>query len=141
MAVKIRFTRIGKKHAPVYRIVATDSRRKRDGKCLENLGTYNPMTKEIVQFHADRIDYWISVGAIVTDSVQRLLNIKQKQTGAPKAVGKKTVQPKEKAPVEKKAKPVKKAVVETEKKPVAKKTAAKVAVEKKATKPKAVSKK
>lgn len=141
MAVKIRFTRIGKKHAPVYRIVATDSRRKRDGKFLENLGTYNPMTKEIVQFHADRIDYWISVGAIVTDSVQRLLTIKQKQTGAPKAVGKKTVQPKEKAPVEKKAKAVKKDTVEAAEKSVAKKTTAKVAVEKKAAKPKAVSKK
>lgn len=141
MAVKIRFTRIGKKHAPVYRIVATDSRRKRDGKCLENLGTYNPMTKEIVQFHADRIDYWISVGAVVTDSVQRLLTIKQKQTGAPKVLGKKTVLPKEKAPVEKKAKPVKKVVAETAEKPAAKKTVAKEATEKKATKPKAVSKK
>lgn len=141
MAVKIRFTRIGKKHAPVYRIVAADSRRKRDGKCLENLGTYNPMTKEIVQFHADRIDYWISVGAIVTDSVQRLIMIKQKQTGAPKSVGKKTVQPKEKAPVEKKAKPVKKVTVETVEKAVVKKTATKPASEKKAVKPKTVSKK
>lgn len=137
MAVKIRFTRIGKKHAPIYRIVATDSRRKRDGKCLENLGTYNPMTKEIVQFHTDRINYWISVGAIVTDSVQRLIEIKQKQTGAPKAVGKKTVQPKEKAPVEKKAKPVKKVVAETAEKSVEKKAAS----DKKATKPKAASKK
>ena len=85
MAVKIRFTRIGKKHAPVYRIVAIDSRKKRDGKFLENLGTYNPMTKEIIQFHMDRINYWISVGAIVTDSVDRLIKIKQKQTVAGKA--------------------------------------------------------
>jgi len=141
MAVKIRFTRIGKKHAPVYRIVATDSRRKRDGKFLENLGTYNPMTKEIVQFHADRIAYWISVGAIVTDSVQRLLDIKHKQGAFPKPTAKITVEPKVKAPVEKKPKPVKKAKVETAEKPAAKKTIAKVATEKKTTKPKAASKK
>lgn len=128
MAVKIRFTRIGKKHAPVYRIVAIDSRRKRDGKCLENLGTYNPMTKEIIQFHTDRINYWISVGAIVTDSVDRLIKIRQKQTGAPKAVAKKTVEPKVRAAVEKKPKPVKKAVsaeAKADKAPVAKKTTAK----------------
>lgn len=79
MAVKIRFTRIGKKHAPVYRIVAVDSRKKRDGECLENLGTYNPLTKTIVQWHEERIQYWISVGAVPTDSVKRLQKIKAKQ--------------------------------------------------------------
>jgi small subunit ribosomal protein S16 len=137
MAVKIRFTRIGKKHAPVYRIVATDSRRKRDGKCLENLGTYNPMTKEIVQFHADRIAYWISVGAVVTDSVQRLLDIKHKQGSFVKPVQKQTVAPKEKAVVEKKPKAVKKAPVAKVEKPAAKKPAA----DKKTAKPKTASKK
>ncbi len=84
MAVKIRFTRVGKKHAPIYRIVAIDSRKKRDGEYLENLGTYNPMTKEIVQWHADRIAHWESHGAIVTDAVKRLQKIKNKQN--PKAV-------------------------------------------------------
>lgn len=79
MAVKIRFTRIGKKHAPIYRIVAVDSRKKRDGEYLENLGTYNPLTKEIVQWHADRIADWESKGAIVTDAVKRLQKIKNKQ--------------------------------------------------------------
>lgn len=79
MAVKIRFTRVGKKHAPVYRIIAIDSRKKRDGEYLENLGTYNPLTKEIAQWHADRIAYWESKGAIVTDSVKRLQKIKAKQ--------------------------------------------------------------
>ncbi|MBP6869520.1 30S ribosomal protein S16 [Candidatus Babeliales bacterium] len=82
MAVKIRFTRVGKKHAPVYRIVAIDSRKKRDGEYLENLGTYNPLTKEIVQWHTDRIAYWESKGAIVTDAVKRLQKIKNKQTGS-----------------------------------------------------------
>lgn len=133
MAVKIRFTRIGKKHAPVYRIVAIDSRKKRDGKCLENLGTYNPMTKDIVQFHEERINYWISVGAIVTDGVARLIKIKQKQ-GMPKAVGKKTVEPKVKAPVEKKPKAVKKDKVATEVKASVKKSAEKASSDKKTTK-------
>jgi small subunit ribosomal protein S16 len=79
MAVKIRFARIGKKHAPIYRIVAIDSRRKREGMFLENLGTYNPKTKQIVQMHDDRIEHWISVGAIPTDAVARLITVRRKQ--------------------------------------------------------------
>lgn len=79
MAVKIRFARVGKKHAPIYRIVAIDSRRKRDGMCLENLGTYNPKTKELVQFHDERVAHWISMGATPTEAVARLMKIRQKQ--------------------------------------------------------------
>ncbi|MBV8660963.1 MAG: 30S ribosomal protein S16 [Candidatus Dependentiae bacterium] len=85
MAVKIRFTRVGKKHAPTYRIVAIDSKKKRDGEYIENLGTYNPLTKEIVQWHADRIAYWESKGAIVTDAVKRLQKIKNKQASSKSA--------------------------------------------------------
>lgn len=86
MAVKIRLARIGRIHAPVYRIVAIDSQRKRDGKFLENLGTYNPLTKEILQFHEDRIAYWLSVGAIMVDSVKKLQKMygKKKQVAAEK---------------------------------------------------------
>ncbi len=96
MAVKIRFARIGKKHAPIYRIVAIDSRRKRDGMCLENLGTYNPKTKELVQFHDDRVAHWISLGATPTQAVERLMKIcSKKSVSAPVAaqdvVAKKTV--------------------------------------------------
>jgi len=72
MAVKIRFSRIGKKHAPVYRIVATDSRNKRDGKCLDYLGTYNPFTGKIESFNSERFQYWLSVGAIATDAVKKI---------------------------------------------------------------------
>jgi small subunit ribosomal protein S16 len=86
MAVKIRFTRVGKKHAPIYRIVAIDSRKKRDGEYLENLGTYNPMTKEIIQWHTDRIAHWESKGAIVTDAVKRLQKIKSKQSSKSEVV-------------------------------------------------------
>ncbi len=78
MAVKIRFTRLGKTHAPVYRIIAIDSRKKRDGEALENLGTYNPLTKKLVQYHSDRIEYWLSKGAILTDSVARLRKMYKK---------------------------------------------------------------
>lgn len=107
MAVKIRFARIGKKHAPIYRIVAIDSRRKRDGMCLENLGTYNPKTKQIVQFHDDRVAHWISLGAEPTEAVARLMKMRQPQASvnvavesaapAKKAVAKKTTTKKAKA--------------------------------------------
>ncbi len=82
MAVKIRMSRIGKKKAPFYRIVAIDSRRKRDGQFIEDLGTYNPLTGEIIQFHQDRITHWISQGAIPTESVVKLQKIYAKQKPA-----------------------------------------------------------
>lgn len=82
MAVKIRLSRIGKKKAPFYRIVAIDSRRKRDGQCIEDLGTYNPLTGEIIQFHQERIAHWISKGAIPTDSVLKLQKKYAKQKPA-----------------------------------------------------------
>lgn len=81
MAVKIRLARIGKKNAPIYRIVAIDSTKNRDGRFLEDLGTYNPKTKQMVQYHKDRIDYWLSCGAIPSDTFIRLKKtFSQKQT-------------------------------------------------------------
>jgi small subunit ribosomal protein S16 len=72
MAVKIRLSRIGKKNAPQYRIVAVDEREKRDGKYIENLGTYNPLNHQFINFKTDRIQDWVSKGAILTESVKRL---------------------------------------------------------------------
>ncbi len=72
MAVKIRLSRLGKKNAPQYRIVAVDERKKRDGAFLEDLGTYNPTAHKFVQFHEERINDWVKKGAILTDSVKRL---------------------------------------------------------------------
>jgi small subunit ribosomal protein S16 len=72
MAVKIRLSRIGKIHTPVYRIVAIDSRKKRDGEALEILGTYDPLKGTLIQFHEDRIEAWVSKGAVVTDAVKKL---------------------------------------------------------------------
>ncbi len=86
MAVKIRFARVGKKHAPIYKIVAIDSRRKRDGMYLESLGTYNPKTKQLVQFHDDRVAHWMSLGAQPTDAVARLIKMRKPQAVAKSAV-------------------------------------------------------
>jgi len=72
MAVKIRLSRIGKKNAPLYRIVAVDERKKRDGAFLEDLGTYNPTSHKLEQFHEERVNDWVSKGAIMTDSVLRI---------------------------------------------------------------------
>ena len=72
MSVRIRLARIGKKRAPYYRIVAIDSRVKRDGKFLENLGTFNPLSGELIQFHADKIQSWIEKGAVPSESVVKL---------------------------------------------------------------------
>lgn len=72
MAVKIRLSRIGKKHEPFYRIVAIDSRVKRDGQALEILGTYDPLKKKLVQFDNEGIKNWVDKGAIVSESVKKL---------------------------------------------------------------------
>ena len=82
MAVKIRLSRIGKIHSPVYRIVAADERSKRDGKFLEILGTYNPLKHELIQFNQERVNYWVSQGAQLTDSVKRLHKISKSQTAS-----------------------------------------------------------
>ena len=74
MAVKIRLTRMGAKKAPFYRLVATDSRVARDGKCIEYLGTYNPMVDPAeVKIDAERVKYWLSVGAQMTDTAKELI--------------------------------------------------------------------
>jgi len=78
MSVKIRLTRLGDKHTPFYRLVAADSRCARDGKVIENLGTYNPMkTPSEVKINAERVKYWLGVGAIPTETAKELL-IKEK---------------------------------------------------------------
>ena len=73
MAVKIRMKKMGRKHRPFFRICATDSRSPRDGRVIEELGTYDPMVKETdarVQMKNERIDYWLSVGAQPSDNVK-----------------------------------------------------------------------
>ena len=76
MAVKLRLTRMGAKKRPTYRIVATDSRRPRDGQYLELIGTYMPIEKEEnqVKINEEVALKWLNEGAIPTDTVRNLLS-------------------------------------------------------------------
>jgi small subunit ribosomal protein S16 len=74
MAVKIRLARYGAKKRPFYRIVIADLESPRDGKFLENVGTYDPRSDPAkVTLKSDRIKYWIENGATPTDTVKSLL--------------------------------------------------------------------
>ncbi|WBW50626.1 30S ribosomal protein S16 [Peptoniphilus equinus] len=73
MAVKIRLKRMGAKKSPFYRIVVADSRRARDGKFIEEIGYYNPLTEpKKVVVDAEKVNAWIKNGAKPTDTVNRL---------------------------------------------------------------------
>ena len=73
--VKIRLRRMGAKKAPYYRIVVADSRSPRDGRCIEELGTYEPSADNAQKLTVDleRVKYWVSNGAQPTDTVRGLL--------------------------------------------------------------------
>ena len=76
MAVRIRMKKMGRKHRPFFRIVAIDSRQPRDGRVIEELGTYDPMVKETderTKLRPDRIKYWMGVGAKPSENVEVLL--------------------------------------------------------------------
>jgi small subunit ribosomal protein S16 len=74
MAVRIRLSRHGKKKAPFYRLVAADSRSPRDGRFIEMLGTYNPMTYPAeIKIEAERTLHWLKVGASASDTARALL--------------------------------------------------------------------
>lgn len=78
MSVKLRLRRMGKKKQPFYKIVAADARSPRDGKFLEAVGTYNPMSQpHAILLKEDRVLYWLGVGAQPTDTVRSIL----RQTG------------------------------------------------------------
>ena len=78
MSVKIRLARHGAKKRPFYRIVAADIESPRDGRFLENLGTYDPLKDPAeVNLHADRVQYWLDQGAIPSDTVKSLLKREQ----------------------------------------------------------------
>jgi small subunit ribosomal protein S16 len=77
MSVKIRLARHGAKKSPFYRIVVADNKSPRDGKFLENVGTYNPVLDPVeIVLKQERIRYWIDQGAILTDTVKSLLKKK-----------------------------------------------------------------
>ncbi|MFI3307755.1 MAG: 30S ribosomal protein S16 [Mycoplasmatota bacterium] len=75
MAVKLRLKRMGAKKKPYYRVVAADSRSPRDGKFIEVVGTYNPITEPAqIKFDEEKTLKWLSTGAQPTDTVRSLLS-------------------------------------------------------------------
>ena len=91
MAVKIRLKRLGKIRAPYYRVVVADSRTKRDGRVIEEIGKYHPTEEpSFIEITSDRAQYWLGVGAQPTEQVLALLKITgdwQKFKGLPGAEG------------------------------------------------------
>lgn len=91
MAVKIRLKRIGKIRAPHYRVVVMDSRQKRDGRAIEEIGKYHPTEEpSFIEIKSDRVQYWLGVGAQPSEQVLALLKITgdwQKYKGLPGAEG------------------------------------------------------
>jgi small subunit ribosomal protein S16 len=76
MAVKIRLKRLGKIRAPYYRIVVADSRTKRDGRVIEEIGKYHPTENpSFIEVQSERAQYWLSVGAQPTEQVAAILKL------------------------------------------------------------------
>lgn len=75
MAVKIRLSRTGKTNRPYSKIVVVDSRKKRDGAYLENLGSYDPIKHEVIQIRVDRIKAWVAQGAVCSDTVLKIMKL------------------------------------------------------------------
>lgn len=74
MAVKIRLRRMGKKKAPFYRIIVADSRSPRDGRFIEELGYYDPMTNPAtVKLEGEKVEKWLATGAQPTETVKSIL--------------------------------------------------------------------
>jgi small subunit ribosomal protein S16 len=91
VAVKIRLKRLGKIRVPQYRVVVVDSRKKRDGKVIEEIGKYHPKEEpSFIDITSDRAQYWLGVGAQPSEAVEALLKITgdwQKFKGVPGAEG------------------------------------------------------
>lgn len=91
MAVKIRLKRLGKIRVPQYRIVVVDSRKKRDGRVLEEIGKYHPKEDpSFISVVSERAQYWLGVGAQPTEAVEAILKVTgdwQKFKGLPGAEG------------------------------------------------------
>ncbi|HRQ00500.1 MAG TPA: 30S ribosomal protein S16, partial [Terrimesophilobacter sp.] len=111
MSVKIRLKRLGKKRSPHYRIVVADSRTKRDGRVIEEIGKYHPTEEpSLIEVVSDRAQYWLSVGAQPTEQVLALLKLTgdwgtfKGEKGAKSTV--KTAEAKEVFVVDEKKKPV-----------------------------------
>ena len=79
--VRIRLARFGRKNRPFYRIVATDSRKRRDSGWIEVIGYYNPLTDpKTIEIKMDRLNYWLGVGAKMSKRVEKLKKIYEERT-------------------------------------------------------------
>jgi small subunit ribosomal protein S16 len=91
VAVKIRLKRMGKIRAPHYRVVVVDSRKKRDGKVIEEIGKYHPKEEpSLIEVESERAQYWLGVGAQPSEAVAAILKVTgdwQKFKGEPGAEG------------------------------------------------------
>lgn len=91
MAVKIKLKRVGKVHAPQYRIVVADSRTARNGRAIEEVGIYQPLDNpSLISVQSERIQYWLGVGAQPTEAVTAILKVTgdwQRFKGLPGAEG------------------------------------------------------
>ena len=98
MAVKIKLKRLGKIRTPQYRIVIADSRTKRDGRAIEEIGKYHPKEQpSFIEVDSERVQYWLGVGAQPTESVASILKVTgdwQKFRGLPAPPAMKVAEPK-----------------------------------------------
>jgi len=82
MALKIRLTKVGSVHQPLYRVVVMEARSRRDGSPTEFLGTYTPKTKgNPIKLNLERVDYWLSKGALPSDTMHAMIK-KARRTAA-----------------------------------------------------------
>lgn len=104
MAVKIRLARTGAKKAPYYRVVVADSRARRDGRFIEILGRYNPrMQPSVVELDVEKTREWVSKGAQMSETVEKLLAIAEGTKEAPEVEAKTSKKAAAKADAEAKA--------------------------------------
>lgn len=102
MSVTIRLRRMGRNNLPFYRVVAADTRRSNQGRYIEALGWYDPGRDGECSLKMDRIEYWTSQGALVSDTVKNLISRQRKKPTAPKpAKPEKTAKPEAPAESEK----------------------------------------
>lgn len=73
MALRIRVSRYGRKHHPIYRIVVADARAPRDGKFIDHIATYDPVNKKLIEIKEEKLKEWLQKGAELTDRAKSIL--------------------------------------------------------------------
>ena len=87
MALKIRLTKVGSVHQPLYRVVVAEARSRRDGAAVENLGTYRPGDKgSPINVNLERVDYWLSKGARPTNTMHAMIKKARRSAAAKRPI-------------------------------------------------------